>query len=72
MIATASAIRDDLLASVQGDTLDGDQGSENHRLEGHCQVLVDHREPTGDLLRLGVTVDGRLLDHLLEPPLPDA
>src|SRR5207244_7513692 len=32
----------------------------------------DHREPARDLLRLVVRVDGRLLDHLLEPRLADA
>ena len=36
------------------------------------QVLIDHREPARDLLRLVAGVDRRLLDHLLEPCLADA
>src|SRR6266508_776604 len=70
--APTRADGDNLLASVQVDAFDGDRDSKHCGLERHHQVLVDHREPAYDLLRLVVGVDRRLLDHLCEPRLADA
>src|SRR5712691_9237138 len=68
----ARADGDNLFASVQVDAFDDNRDSKHCRLERHRQVLVDHREPACDLLRLVVGVDRRLLDHLLEPRLAEA
>src|SRR5881628_1902386 len=71
-VATPPADRDDLLVPVQADALYGDGNSEDNSLERDRQVVVDHREPACDLLRLVVAVDRRRLDHLLELALADA
>ena len=68
----AGADGDKLLASIQIDALDGDADAKHYRPERRRQVLVDHREPARDLLRLGVGIYRCLLDHLLEPRLADA
>ena len=65
--ASAPANRDYLLIAVEINALDCDQDAEDHCIERHRQVLFDYREPTRDLLKLAVSVDGGLLDHLSEP-----
>ena len=54
------------------EAFDRNRNSKHRRLERRRQILVDHREPAGDLFRLAVGVDGRLFDHCLEPRLADA
>ncbi len=71
--ATAAARADgnDLRAAIQIDPLHSGEDSKNLRRERHSQVLIDHREPARDLLRLVVAVNRRFLDHRLEPGFAD-
>jgi hypothetical protein len=66
-LATARADGDDAVVATNVERDDFHQDTEDGGFKGKRKVFLEHRVPTGGLLRVAIRVDGGLFDHGGQP-----